>query len=227
MSAGTWDGAPVAVVHGGSVELHADDASTRMLTLGATGAGEVGLWEIDPGTAHDVEVDEVFVVLSGRATVSVEGWPDVAVGPGDVVRLRAGAARRGWWKNVCARSTSRGTVSLRSRRRPPDHGPCRPGEPYVSCVRHPDGPHLRNLDGFPPEQRRRVSFLARPPSPLDVRVAVCRHLDQFGAPPATTPSEAKPNRLTRPSDQPAPVDSRTRTVIRAPATIAPSNSSTS
>ena len=32
------------------------------------------------------------MVLSGRATVSVEGWPDVAVGPGDVVRLRAGAA---------------------------------------------------------------------------------------------------------------------------------------
>jgi hypothetical protein len=79
------------VVHGGSAELTADDAATRSLTLGTTGPGEVGLWEIDPGTAHDVEVDEVFVVLSGRATVAAEGWPGVAIGPGDVVRLRAGA----------------------------------------------------------------------------------------------------------------------------------------
>ena len=92
MSTDAWDDAPVAVVPGGVAELHADNASTRTLRLGSTGPGEVGLWEIDPGTAHDVEVDEVFVVLSGRAVVSVEGWPDVAIGPGDVVRLRAGAA---------------------------------------------------------------------------------------------------------------------------------------
>ena len=78
------------MVRGGVAELVADGATTRTLTLGTTGPGEVGLWEIDPGTAHDVEVDEVFVVLTGRATVSVEGWPDVAMGPGDVVRLRAG-----------------------------------------------------------------------------------------------------------------------------------------
>jgi uncharacterized cupin superfamily protein len=90
---GGWADAPVAVVHAAAVAL-ADDADgvTRSLTLGPTGSGEVGLWEIDPGTAHDVEVDEVFVVVSGRATVSVVGWPDVVVGPGDVVRLRAGTA---------------------------------------------------------------------------------------------------------------------------------------
>jgi len=87
-----WDDAPVAVVHGALAALAADDARTRSLALGSTGPGEVGLWEIDSGTAHDVEVDEVFVVLSGRATVSVGGWPDVTLGPGDVVRLRAGAA---------------------------------------------------------------------------------------------------------------------------------------
>ena len=91
MPGDAWDDAPVAVVHGADVGLVADDATTRTLPLGATGPGEVGLWEIDPGTAHDMEVDEVFVVLSGRATVSVGGWPDVAIGPGDVVRLRAGA----------------------------------------------------------------------------------------------------------------------------------------
>ncbi|MFC7644345.1 cupin domain-containing protein [Streptosporangium lutulentum] len=32
-----------------------------------------GIWEITPGTVTDVEHDEVFVVLSGRATVEVEG----------------------------------------------------------------------------------------------------------------------------------------------------------
>lgn len=91
MTADTWDDAPVSVVHAPEATLADDVDATRALTLGATGPAEVGLWEIDPGTAHDVEMDEVFLVLSGRATLSVEGWPDVAVGPGDVVRLRAGA----------------------------------------------------------------------------------------------------------------------------------------
>ena len=84
--------APVSVVHAPGAVLDPDDGGTRSLTLGTTGAGEVGLWEIDPGTVLVVEVDEVFVVLSGRATISVDGWPDVGVGPGDVVRLRAGTA---------------------------------------------------------------------------------------------------------------------------------------
>ena len=30
---------------------------------------EIGVWEITPGTASDFEVDEVFVVLAGRARV--------------------------------------------------------------------------------------------------------------------------------------------------------------
>jgi uncharacterized cupin superfamily protein len=91
VTADTWDDAPVSVVHAPEATLADDVDATRALTLGATGPAEVGLWEIDPGTACDVEEDEIFVVLSGRATVSVEGWSDVAIGPGDVVRLRAGA----------------------------------------------------------------------------------------------------------------------------------------
>ena len=93
MTADGWGRDPVAVVRGPSVVLD-DDAggTTRWVALEQTGTGEVGVWEIDPGTAHDVESDEVFVVLSGRATIVVEGSPDVLVGPGDVVRLRAGAA---------------------------------------------------------------------------------------------------------------------------------------
>ena len=43
------------------------------------------------GTSTDVEVDEVFVVLSGRATIGVDGEAPVDIGPGDVVTLTQGA----------------------------------------------------------------------------------------------------------------------------------------
>ena len=37
--------------------------------LGEFAGREVGVWEITPGTVTDVEADELFVVLSGAATV--------------------------------------------------------------------------------------------------------------------------------------------------------------
>ena len=44
-----------------------------------------------PGTATDVEADEVFVVLSGRATLTFEADGEtIELGPGVVVRLREG-----------------------------------------------------------------------------------------------------------------------------------------
>ena len=52
---------------------------------------EVGIWEHSTGTSTDVEVDEVFVVLSGRATVEIAGGPTLEVGPGDLAVLDAGA----------------------------------------------------------------------------------------------------------------------------------------
>jgi uncharacterized cupin superfamily protein len=51
---------------------------------------EHGIWQITPGVATDVEVDEVFVVLSGRATVEIEGGPTLELAPGTVGTLRAG-----------------------------------------------------------------------------------------------------------------------------------------
>jgi uncharacterized cupin superfamily protein len=50
-----------------------------------------GLWEHTAGVSTDVEVHEVFVVLSGRARIEIEGQPDLEVGPGDVVELEEGA----------------------------------------------------------------------------------------------------------------------------------------
>ncbi len=59
--------------------------------LAAVAGVEVGVWEMSPGTATDVEVDEVFVVLSGSGTVSFDDdGEQVDLAPGSVVRLRAG-----------------------------------------------------------------------------------------------------------------------------------------
>ena len=52
----------------------------------------IGVWEHTPGTSTDVEVDEVFVVLSGSATVTFDD-PDLEpmeLRPGSVARLVAG-----------------------------------------------------------------------------------------------------------------------------------------
>ncbi|PWJ25593.1 hypothetical protein ATK17_1724 [Branchiibius hedensis] len=51
---------------------------------------EVGVWEMTPGVCTDVETDEVFVVLSGSATVQFEDGTAVELGPGSVVRLYEG-----------------------------------------------------------------------------------------------------------------------------------------
>jgi uncharacterized cupin superfamily protein len=51
----------------------------------------VGIWQHTAGVSTDVEVDEIFVVLAGRATIEVAGGPTLEVGPGDVGVLEAGA----------------------------------------------------------------------------------------------------------------------------------------
>ncbi|MFC9918505.1 cupin domain-containing protein [Agromyces binzhouensis] len=55
-------------------------------------AGELGVWEMTPGTMRDVEVAEVFLVIAGRATVEfVEpALPAIELRPGSIVRLDAG-----------------------------------------------------------------------------------------------------------------------------------------
>ncbi|MFE3634580.1 cupin domain-containing protein [Streptomyces cellostaticus] len=49
-----------------------------------------GVWQITPGVVTDTEADELFVVISGSATIEVEGGPTLRVGPGDLAVLRAG-----------------------------------------------------------------------------------------------------------------------------------------
>ncbi|UBU15406.1 cupin domain-containing protein [Nonomuraea gerenzanensis] len=68
-------------------QIVAGDPVTSSLELG----GGRGIWEITPGVVTDVERDELFVVLSGRATIAVAGGTTIEVGPGDVCLLAEGA----------------------------------------------------------------------------------------------------------------------------------------
>ncbi|XVV12516.1 cupin domain-containing protein [Actinoplanes sp. CA-131856] len=65
--------------------------TTPITTLGSTDV-EIGVWEMSTGSVRDIEVDEVFVVLEGAATIAVEGSSPIAIKPGDLVRLTAGTA---------------------------------------------------------------------------------------------------------------------------------------
>ncbi|MCX5148360.1 cupin domain-containing protein [Streptomyces sp. NPDC048550] len=49
-----------------------------------------GIWQITPGVVTDTEANELFVVVSGRATIEVEGGGTLEVGPGSACVLREG-----------------------------------------------------------------------------------------------------------------------------------------
>jgi uncharacterized cupin superfamily protein len=51
----------------------------------------VGIWQHTAGVSTDVEADEIFVVLRGRATIEVSDGPTLEVGVGDIGVLEAGA----------------------------------------------------------------------------------------------------------------------------------------
>ena len=66
--------------------------STGVEELGRFGGLDVGVWEMTPGVMLDEEADEIFVVLSGSATVEFDdGTTALSLQPGDVVRLAEGA----------------------------------------------------------------------------------------------------------------------------------------
>jgi hypothetical protein len=66
------------------------EVSELVLATSPDGRVVRGVWQITPGVVRDVEADELFVVVSGRATVEVEGGPTLEVEPGVVGVLRAG-----------------------------------------------------------------------------------------------------------------------------------------
>jgi uncharacterized cupin superfamily protein len=79
---------PDAPLDAGTVVAGTPRASS--LALDGRQGLEVGVWQLTPGEVTDVEVDEVFVVLSGRASVAFEDGSALELTPGTVVRLCAG-----------------------------------------------------------------------------------------------------------------------------------------
>ena len=89
---------PGVVTDAASVVLALEPLPAEQVLEGSPQTGYVeltdtiGVWEHTPGVSTDVEADEVFVVLSGSATVSFD---DPALAPielstGSVARLTAG-----------------------------------------------------------------------------------------------------------------------------------------
>ncbi|TRW44959.1 cupin domain-containing protein [Georgenia yuyongxinii] len=69
--------------------------TTATVPLDGVDGLDVGVWEMSAGTMTDVEADELFVVLAGRATVEilpVNGFTAAVatLRPGTVMRLAAG-----------------------------------------------------------------------------------------------------------------------------------------
>ena len=73
-----------------AAQVVAGSPATAIVVLDERDGREIGVWEMTPGTATDTEVDEVFVVIAGRATVSFEHLPSIDLVPGSVVRLTEG-----------------------------------------------------------------------------------------------------------------------------------------
>jgi uncharacterized protein len=83
-------GAPVPLERVDRALVIAGEPRAGSRDLAAFKGVTVGLWEITPGTSTDVEADEVFVVLSGSATLAFDGGETLELRPGTVVQLRAG-----------------------------------------------------------------------------------------------------------------------------------------
>ncbi|MER7129519.1 cupin domain-containing protein [Streptosporangium saharense] len=95
--------AGVFAVPAGDVRLSPDELDPAQILAGSPQVSSVelwsspdgsqsrGIWEITPGTVTDVENDEIFVVLSGRATLEVDGGASIELVPGSVCLLSAGA----------------------------------------------------------------------------------------------------------------------------------------
>jgi uncharacterized cupin superfamily protein len=66
------------------------EVSELVLDTSPDGRVTRGVWQITPGVVVDVEADELFVVVAGRATVAVEGGPTLELEPGVAGVLRAG-----------------------------------------------------------------------------------------------------------------------------------------
>lgn len=88
------------VVSALEVEVPLQAVPAAQVVAGAPATGSVdldedmgiGVWEMTPGAMRDVEIDEVFVVVAGSATVEFvqPALPSIELAPGAIVRLESG-----------------------------------------------------------------------------------------------------------------------------------------
>ncbi len=76
-------------------ELVNGNPGTAVQRLGEIFDVEFGLWEMSEGAMRDVEAEELFIVLSGKATIQVEpvnGFEaeEFSLLPGSICHLREG-----------------------------------------------------------------------------------------------------------------------------------------
>ena len=89
-----------ALVSAGEVEVPLAPVPSAQVVAGSPSTGSVdldedmgiGVWEMTPGAMSDVEIDEVFVVVAGSATVEFVDpvLPSIELEAGAIVRLEAG-----------------------------------------------------------------------------------------------------------------------------------------
>lgn len=68
-----------------------DGVTSAVAAVDTEGDMEVGVWEHSVGVSTDIEVEEVFVVISGRGSVTCSEGGSIQLAPGTVGILPAGA----------------------------------------------------------------------------------------------------------------------------------------
>jgi uncharacterized cupin superfamily protein len=68
-----------------------DSVTTGVAAVDIEGDMEVGVWEHSVGRSIDTEVEEVFVVITGRGTVTCDRGGEIILEPGTIGLLPSGA----------------------------------------------------------------------------------------------------------------------------------------
>ncbi|MDI5973944.1 cupin domain-containing protein [Streptomyces sp. SL13] len=74
----------------GQIVSGTPEVSSTVLWTAPDGGWEHGVWQITPGIVTDTEADELFTVVSGRATITFQDGRVIEAGPGDACVLAAG-----------------------------------------------------------------------------------------------------------------------------------------
>ena len=75
-------------------QIEAGLPEVRHLPVIDDGDLAVGVWQHSVGVSNDVEADEMFVVIRGRATIEFDNGDTLEIGPGDLVAYPPGTRTR-------------------------------------------------------------------------------------------------------------------------------------